>query len=358
MVLVVCVVGLAGCGAVEGGEAQADAEGTRTREVIRTGPPAIVSGPLTVDPGGITFGKIPPDTEFLTELTLRNTSGIPINITEVQSSCHCTVPENLEGAVIDPHSSYPFRATFHSPGKPGLKSSKILIKFEYAGRKGHALFELQGEVMLAVVADPPYVDALKGVSVGRIKLRSFNGAPFRVVSSNQRPPVFADGYDPSIDAPRNAYTVQWRLDYPTSTDDCDRQRIWWVIETDHADCPVLPLRIRHECTGLLIDPDWEKRNWIFREYMVNVGAVKAGTSIEVEVALRNWDSVPVHTVESLSPDATAELLSTADPEGELTTCRVRFTPRKGFEGLLYAPVNFRSDRGDMDMPFLVRVLPD
>ncbi|MCH8835857.1 MAG: hypothetical protein IH925_07905, partial [Proteobacteria bacterium] len=70
----------------------------------------------------------------------------------------------------------------------------------------------------------------------------------QIVSIDGRPPVFADGFDPASGVPRSAYTVRWHVP-PRSIDDCAGARLWWVVETDHPDCPILPLRIRHECTG-------------------------------------------------------------------------------------------------------------
>ncbi len=325
--------------------------------VVRTGPPPKTSGPLQLSPGGIGFGEIPPGSMHTAELSLRNLGPDPITITNVQSTCFCTVPEDLQGKAIPPGGSIPLRTTFQAPTQPGPKASKVLLRFSYGGKQGHLLFELEGDVTMAVLADPPYVDALEGRSTGRVHLRSQDGRLFRVLSSDLGAPVYADGFNPSTDAPRSAYDVQWQVDYPAREEDCGRQRIWWVIETDHPACPILPLQIRHDCTALVLATGWEKRNWIFQEYLVNLGAVRGGQAVELDVGIRNWDGIPFHAVESLSSDVTAELVSTADPPGETTTCRVRLTPRKGYEGVLYADVTFKSETGDCDMPVLAKVLP-
>lgn len=355
------ILAVAGCDAADAGDSQSPIQQVQEQpigespEVVRTGPPTVVSGTLHINPGGIDFGDVAPKTTFRAELTLINVGGTPITITEVQSSCGCTVPEDLEGAVIAAGTSMPFATTFTSPSEPGPKDSKVLLKFNDGSKPRHALITLHGNVTLSILADPPYVDALKGKRTGTVTIRSQDGQPFRVISSNEAAPVYADGFNPASDKPRSAYTIQWALDYPTDEADCGRQRIWWPVETDHPDCGIVPLRIRHECTGVLMDPDWKQRNWIFLEYIVNLDRIKAGKTIELEVALRNWDGIPVYAVESLSPDATAELVSTADPPGETTTCKVRFTPRAGYKGLLYAMVNFKSDTGDMDIPFIAQV---
>ena len=144
-------------------------------------------------------------------------------------------------------------------------------------------------------------------------------------------------------------------------EDCGGERIWWVVETDHPDCPILPLRIRHECTGIRIDRTYEQRGWIFHQYMLNAGAVIAGTPVDLDVDVRSLNDQlgsGIDAVESLSPDATAEFLGILEPPGDTGTVRVRFTPRAGTEGMLYAMVNFKSPTGDKEIAFLVRVLPE
>ena len=65
----------------------------------------------------------------------------------------------------------------------------------------------------------------------------------------------------------------------------------------------------------------------------------------------------VQSVESLTPDATARLITTIDPPGEKYTARVRFTPRADYRGPMYAMVMFHTTTGDWDVAFLARVLP-
>ena len=99
---------------------------------------------------------------------------------------------------------------------------------------------------------------------------------------------------------------------------------------------------------------------MFNEYMVNLGGLKAGEPIDIDVGIRRLDDKPtvgLIAVESLSPDATAELVTILEPADEDSTCRVRFTPRAGYDGLMYAMVNFRSATGYTDLAFLARVSP-
>ncbi len=89
---------------------------------------------------------------------------------------------------------------------------------------------------------------------------------------------------------------------------------------------------------------------------MNLGAIAAGEPLEAEVVLHNRERIPITGVTSLSADATAELISTGAPEAETVSYRLRFTPRVGYQGMLYAMVLFQSPRGDKDVAFVARVL--
>ena len=104
------------------------------------------------------------------------------------------------------------------------------------------------------------------------------------------------------------------------------------------------------------------REWFFPQYVVNLGASKGGERLEVDVELQKLGTrktLRVDSVESLTPDATAELVEVIDsPDTEFTNCRVLFTPRRGYEGLLYAEVMFHTETGGQDVAFITRVMPE
>jgi hypothetical protein len=343
-------------------EAAAGAGEARARKpepvIVRTGLPAVSRGPLEIDPGGFNLGPIPPNSEYETVATLRNNGSAPMTIIAAKSSCMCTVPKGLEGTVIPPGGSHPFSMTFTSSDAPGAKDAKVWVEFETGGQSQHLMVRIDADVALVVRSEPPYVDALNGVASGTVRIESTDGKPFSILSAYGGDPVFADGFDPAVDDARSAYTLQWNVAFPTLSG-CENAKLWWVVETDHPDCPVLPLRIRHDCTGLRSDPDNQQRGWIFRGgYLVNLGSVKEGTPVEVEVDLRRLPTrqrISVIAVESLSPDATAELVEAREGEGLYTTCTVRFTAHRGYEGLLYAMVMFRTASGDKDVAFVAKV---
>ncbi len=327
----------------------------RPKKTVSTAP--LTAGALRIEPGGFDFGIIEPKSVHDVNVTLYNTGSVPITILKVSPSCACTAPQDLTGTVVPAGGSVPFSATFSAPTEPGVKDAYIQLVFNAGGRQGHMKINLQGVITMPVRATPPYVDALKGVTTGRVHVESVDGRQFRIISANGETPTFVDGFDPQTDQPRNAYQIKWTIPART-TANCQGMRLWWVIETDHPDCPILPMRVRHECTGLNADPNWRQRTWRFSEFIAQLGALQGGVPVELDVDIVNKGNVRIYAAESRSSAADAELLSTSRRSGDITSCRVRFTPHRGVQGMLYAMVLFRSDSGSKDIAFIGRVMPD
>ena len=317
-------------------------------------------GTLEVAPGGFDFGTVAPNTIHEVRMRLTNRGTEPIAIVMTSADCKCTVPEELDGTIIAPGETIPMIATIDMRAAPGPMESNVLLNFKTGQQPiQHARIKFTGEVAMAVRAEPPYVDALKGVTSGTVRVESMDGRPFRVITAGAGPPRYADGFDPARDEPRLAYTLRWEVHYPTRTEDCAGERLWWVVETDHPDCGVLPLRIRHECTGLLMDRTYEERGWMFHQYMLNAGVVRAGEPVELDVGVKRLDeraTCGINGAESQTPDATAEFVGILEPPGEGSTVRLRFTAKSGTAGLLYAMVNFKSPTGDKAIAVLARVV--
>lgn len=331
-------------------------------KALNAGGPPRAFGTLLVTPGGFDLGTVAPNSAHEVEMTLTNTGREPITIVMVSSDCKCTVPDAIDGTVIPPGESVPLTATFTTRSAPGPRDAKVVLNYRVGTqRMQRGLITIAGEVALTVRSIPAYVDALKGVTSGTVRVNAVDGRPFRIVTANGETPTYADGFDPGRDEPRTAYTLGWNLHYPARTEDCTgNEPLWWVVETDHPDCPVLPLRIRNECTGMLTDSAIEQRGWMFYVYMVNAGAVTAGTSVDLDVDVRRLNERPscgINAVESLTRDATAEFLGILEPPGESSTIRLRFTPRAGTSGLMYAMVDFKSLTGDKAIAVIVRVMP-
>lgn len=362
---ILLTIAAAGCGRDDAAPApapQPDAPAAKpdrpAPQVVRQGLPPLTRGSLVIDPGGFALGIVAPNAEFETVATIRNIGAEPVTITVVKSTCGCTVPEDLKGQVIEPGKTIPFTTLFTAPGAVMDKTSKVLLQFGAGAEQQHALFEITATVALAVRAVPPYLDALEGVTEGQIRVESLDGRPFRILSAGGRPPAYADGFDPARDEPRSAYALRWSVKYADEAA-CEKARYWWVIETDHPDAPLVPVEIRHNCTGDRRLGGVRERQWFFTDYVALLGRVKGGEPVEAEVEIEKFggrQTLRVDGVQSLTPDATAELIDVQDSaDDKFTECRVRFTPRRGYEGLLYADVLFKTETGDQDVPFLCTV---
>lgn len=354
------VLAAAGCGEPAGPSSESEdrvAPAATSRPddagaVVTTGAAPVTVGGLVVTPGGLDFGTILPKASLRGRFVLRNTGAEPIRIVSARPTCLCTVPEIIDGTVIAPGSSLAFNTEFHAPAAPGEKTAKINIVFEEGGEQRHAPVELSADVSLAVRGEPSYIDALRGARSGVVTISSTDGRPFRILSSNGAPPALGDGN------PRDAWELHWSLNYPWPGEDCrGDERLVWVVETDHPDCPILPLRIRHDCTGSRSDPTRRERGWFFKDAVANLGAVRGGETVEAEVELGAYRpaDVAITGAVSQSPDATAELVSwDADPNGTVKV-HVRVTPRRGYEGMLYAMVDIESATGNKAIAFVAKV---
>jgi hypothetical protein len=323
-------------------------------------PRSFGGGVLLVSPGGFDFGIVAPNTINHVRMNLTNRGSVPLSIIMVSSDCKCTVPDDLDGTVIAPGETIPMNATIDMRAVPGAKESKVVLNYKTGLQNmQHARISFKGEVAMAVRAEPAYVDAQKGVSSGTVRVESMDGRPFSVITAGGKSPRFGDGFDPVRHEPRLSYTLRWAVDYPSSTDDCGGERLWWVVETDHPDCGVLPLYIRHECTGILMDQDYRQRGWLFSQYMLNAGVMKPGETVELDVGVKRLGQIAtcgINAAESLTPDATAEFAGLLEPPGDESTVRLRFTVKPGTTGMLYAMVNFKSPTGDKEIAVLARVV--
>ncbi len=366
---VVPVVAALGCGAEVPPAGGSGARPESQRAAAATPDPAASEftlpykavGPLRIEPGGVSLGAVAPGSVHSGSVTVRNTAGEPVEILAVKSTCLCTVAEDPGGLVLSPGNSVELPWSFNAPREPGHKTAKLTVVFRHAGLGGYVDIAMEAQIEMVIRSEPAYVDALRGVTTGSVRVASADGQPFRILSSGGSRPAYGDGFNPATDAPRSEYAILWTVRYPPAADPgCGSQRLWWIIETDHPRCPILPLRIRHECTGSKSDPNRRQRGWFFKDAIVNLETVRAGQAVETDVDVQPYEDASafsIETVQSLSPDATARLVSTAPVENDMIACRVSFTPKRGFSGLLYAMVRFTSPTGHADVAFVARVVP-
>jgi len=308
----------------------------------RPGPP-----PIEFDPPRLDFGMVPPGQEMRGTVQIRNVGDEPVKILAMKPDCACTTLEDLTGRVIEPGKSVPLTAVVDARASQGSKRSEIRFVFE-----GFApvAVKIVSEITRAVRIEPVYID-LQSLDEyrGVCSLRALDGRPFRVLAAQGAPPTFADGFDPDRDEPRHEYLLEWDFTMydPVSCKDSQGRKMpmWWVVETDHPDAPLLDVRVRHDdCTLPDLPAAGAGRQWIVSPFGVNLNEFREGESKEFTVSLywrkHRQPNDTIGQVRSESDQFDAELVS-VERDGENITCTVRVTPVPGHRGLIYGVARFQ-----------------
>ena len=306
------------------------------------------NGALRVVPQRFELGNIDPGSSHPRTFTLENVSAGPLTITRAATSCKCTTTTDVANRVLSPGESIDFEVNLDAPETPGLKEAKVQLLLE--GGLPPVLLTLSGDVTMAIKSSPPYVGGAKGdESSGVVELQSNDGQPFTILSAGGIvPPVGGDGGS----EPSSKHTLRWNLaDGPDLS-----THLWWVVYTDHPDCPVLPLRIRNPMTGSRADMARYDRFWMFEENVVNAGRIKAGESVDLDVVIAHYNPRGrgavvnplwrnVKSVRSLTPKAHAKMVSVTPISQDEVRVQFSFMAEAGTSGPLYAFVEVETDTG-------------
>ncbi|MDG2030969.1 MAG: DUF1573 domain-containing protein [Phycisphaerales bacterium] len=306
------------------------------------------NGKLRVVPAEFKLGNIEPGSSHPRMFLIENISADPVTITRAVTSCKCTTTTSVANRVLAPGESIDFEVTLDAPRTPGVKEAKVQLLMEGGLRLVQLV--LEGDVTMAVKASPPYVGGPKGgQSTGVIGLKAIDGRPFSVLSAGG---IVPSGEGDPAEQARSEHTLSWDLaDGPDLS-----SHLWWVVYTDHPDCPVLPLRIRNPMTGSKADVGRFERYWIFDENVVNAGRIKAGQPVKLDVVISHYNPQGrgavvnprwrnVKMVRSLSPEATSRMVAVTPISQDEIRIEFEFTPEVGFSGPLYAFVEVETDSG-------------
>ncbi len=290
-------------------------------------PPA--ASPIRLEPPRFDLGAVPPRSIHERTFRIVNGSTAAVRIRAATPNCRCTSLSDVVGKVVPAGGSIEMTAAFDAPANPGVKDARVTIAFD--GNVPPLTAEIRGDVTLPIRVDPAFVDALENRTTGTVELRSLDGRPFRVLSAGGRPPVHVGG------APAEPQATQ-RLVWNLAGVPCETMPLWWIVATDHPDCPIVPLRVRHECTGSRADSARFSRFWIPNEQLVNLGRISAATEVPFQIDHYNprgrgrvqqpqWREV--RSVELSSPQVAVELLGTRPAGDGGEVLMLRFTPRPG-----------------------------
>lgn len=292
-----------------------------------TPPPA--ASPIRLEPPRFDLGAVPPRSIHERTFRIVNGSNAPVRIRAATPNCRCTSVSDIVGQVVPPGGSIELTAAFDAPANPGVKDARVTVSFD--GNVPPLTAEIRGDVTLPIRVTPAFVDALENRTTGTVELRSLDGRPFRVLSAGGRPPVHVGG---SPAEPQATQRLVWNI----AGVPCENMPLWWIVATDHPDCPIVPLRIRHDCTGSRADSARFTRFWIPNEQLVNLGRISAPTEVPFQIDHYNprgrgrvqqpqWREV--RSVEIGSPQVSVELIGTRPAGDGGQVLMLRFTPRPG-----------------------------
>lgn len=317
-------------------------------------------GQLVITPAKYEFGDVGPASVHPATFELSNSGQSPITIESASPSCTCTTITDLAGTTIAPGQTVQLTAALESPKQPGEKSAKVFVRM--VGVSQPLTVEISGNVTLPIRAEPAFADALKGKTNGTIRLSAIDGKPFSVLSSNGSRPAFV-GYDPATDPPRAQYVVGWSI----AGMSCESIPRWWVFETDRTGAPLVPCRVRNECTGSKRDMGRYQRHWIFGDQLLDGGIVRAGAPFTVSVDLEYYNP---REAGALTQPAWSRNLSASVADSNATVAvsnvtpiddrnvkiQLQITPKAGYSGLLYLPVQVASATGSGPVDVIARVV--
>lgn len=290
--------------------------------------------PLQAEPPVLDFGFIAPRQQVTGKVKLWNRGRNPVRILAVQPSCKCTTTNDLTDKEIAPGEFVELEAGLDAANSPQPRKAVIKILAD----KYQRVFELEvrGEVAYPLRAQPTTLNVVKGKEQqGRVFIESLDKKPFRICNAHGEQPSYLN-FDPASGEPQAQYLLRWDV-----TKFGDKMPSYWLIETDHPDCPLLPVRIRHESTI-------PKPTFRMKEYALNLGRIEPNSSVEAEVVMED-PGEPILTVAAANDSARVEMLRSELVDGMLHL-RVRVTPKKDLNGVLSFPFVMYSPTREMEIP--------
>lgn len=282
-------------------------------EVPLTPAPAIP--PLTVqtEPREVDLGYLRPEQVGRQTLTIRNTGDAPVELVRVSSNCTCAVG-TLSKNTIAPGETATVDVELTAGPNIGLLAREVQVW----GKDNPTPIKVavKANVSYDVSADPMFVNML-AERKGEIALKSIDGKPFRVLSTNGEPPLLGEG-DAGLSALE--HTVRWDFT------DVANEKLprWFILVTDHQTMPLLDLRVIHPA---LFQPPPKPDPWTSTQDRLLLGRVRPGDSFEREVTLHKLAKDAAVTV--AGDDVIAAELIEQSSTSRGVNLKIRITPAAG-----------------------------
>lgn len=317
--------------------------------------------PIVVEPAVLNIGYVSLGATATGEVMIRNTGDEPIRILTSTPSCQCTSVD-LRNVVIPPGESVPLTAEFEGGYRTGMKTANIRLIFEGYDDKS-LIVPVRAEIVfpLRVFPDPIRYQIAADVrqDVAEYTVESLDKRVFSILAIQGQAPDFVN-FDPGSDEPRNRYTLRWDFTRFDESTCLDAQGLpmppYLVIETDHPDCPILDVNIRHTCTRVKIPSPGQ--NWVLSERRAMIGSLKPGDTAKFSVYLKwlsgNSPDDEIIEVTSTMPEISAKLVGMTYV-GEKMTYEVLVTPDPDYRGIIYTPLVFQSNRNQATFLIIGRV---
>jgi hypothetical protein len=212
---------------------------------------------------------------------------------------------------------------------------KAQIRFLFEGYQDMLSVDLRGEVTLPVRTTPSILNLAGGQASGHIVVESVEGEPFTILAANGQEPRYV-GFDPDIDEERNSYTLEWDLEADLAARTLPH---WWVVETDHPDCPLVDAWVRHQTT---IERPIRERKWRVADKRTILGVLEPGQATQFTIRVTDIGGKSIYTVRSLTGDLEARLVQ-FEHDGPDGMCTVEVRPAAGVRGAFQGTLEYMGE---------------
>ncbi len=300
--------------------------------------------PIAVDPPVLDFGVISPSDIAEGVVKLRNTGTKELEVLSVQPSCKCTTINDISGQKIPVGGFVEIQAKMKPTSGAGDKKAEIKVLID--GFSRIVSIQLKSEVSMPVRVKPYYLNIVTGQpQMGRTVVESIDGRPFKICAIGGYAPHYI-GFDPTKDEPANHYVIDWSIDRDFPGGKFPR---YWIIETDHPDCPLVEIFVRHETT-------MPKINMALSDYRHTFGQLEAGKSVEFQVTCTKLDEgESILAASAGSTDLKVELVSQVR-EGTDTIVTLRASSTSSARGLTYVNATIYSAKRQQDFELWGQVI--